>query len=162
LKAEVFSTDFVAGLTIFLMAIVIFESFYGNLESEIGNYKTRNDAQIMANRVADVLSTSPGYPQNWNSSNVKVIGLYDSGRFSLERFDQLKNINYNVAKTMMGLGFYNIYLEVTNSTGSMIGSYTYGSKEDENASQVFYVRRLGLVYFNGNITKAILNVGVWS
>jgi hypothetical protein len=162
LKAEVFSTDFIAGLTIFLMAVVIFESFYGNLDSEIGSYKVRNDAQTRANSVADILATSPGYPNNWNFANVETIGLYDSGFLSLDKFNQLMSVEYYTAKREMGVGGYEIYLEVTNSTGSILGNYKYGRPVGENASQVFFVKRLGLANYNGNVTKVILNVGVWS
>ena len=157
-----FSTDFVVGLTIFLMAIVVFESFYSNIDSGINNYKVRNDLQTKANSVADILATSPGYPNNWSNVTVKVIGLYDSGFLSLEKFSQLMKVEYYAAKSEMGVGGYEIYLEVTNSTGSVLGNYKYGHPVSENASQVFFVKRLGLANFNGNVTKVILNVGVWS
>jgi hypothetical protein len=158
----VFSTDFVVGLTIFLMAIVVFESFYGNLESGINNYKTRNDAQTKANSVADILATSPGYPNDWSNDTVEVIGLYDSGFLSLEKFSQLMKLEYYTAKRKMGVGGYEVWIEMQNISGSTLGSYKFGRPVDENASQIFSVKRLGLVNFNGNVTKAILNVGVWS
>ena len=39
MKAELFSSDFVMGLSLFLTAIVIFELFYSNLHAEINDYK---------------------------------------------------------------------------------------------------------------------------
>ena len=75
---------------------------------------------------------------------------------------ELQEIEYYTAKRMMGVGGYEIYIELKNKTGDVINGYTYGIKEGESANQVFYVKRLGLVDFNGNITKTILNLGVWS
>lgn len=107
--------------------------------------------------------TSTGDPEYWNSNNVKVLGFFNSGMINLTKFAQLKNIEYYTAKKIMGVGGYEIYIEITNETGSIInGTYWYGIKENENANQIFYVKRLGLIDFNGNVTKAILNVGVWS
>jgi len=162
LKAEVFSSDFVMGLAIFLIGMVMFEVFYGNLHSEINDYKIRDDIQAKVNSIADTLVTSTGYPEYWDNNTVKVIGLFSDGLINLTKFEELQKIEYYTAKRIMGVGGYEIYIEIRNKTEDVINGYTYGIKEGENANQVFYVKRLGLVDFNGNITKAILNIGVWS
>ena len=162
MKAELFSSDFVMALFLFLIAIVIFEIFYSNLYSEINDYKIRNDLQAKVNSVADVLITSSGDPLYWDNNTVKIIGLFDSGLINLTKFEELKKIEYYTAKRMMGVRNYEIYIELKNKTGDVINNYKYGNKEDESANQVFYVKRLGLIDLNGNVTKAILYVGVWS
>jgi len=162
LKAEIFSSDFVTGLSIFLIGMIIFEVFYGNLHAEISDYKIRDDIQAKVNSIADVLVSSTGYPEYWNNDTVKVIGFFNSGLINLTKFEELQEIEYYTAKRMMGVGGYEIYIELKNKTGDVINGYTYGIKEGESANQVFYVKRLGLVDFNGNITKTILNLGVWS
>ena len=162
MKAEVFSSDFIIGLFLFLIAIVMFEMFYTNLSAEIGDYKIRSDLHSKANSISETLVTSPGFPEDWNSSNVEIIGLFDSGLVNLTKFDRMKELEYYAMKNKLGLGGYNLYVHITNSTGSALNDYAYGIKEDGNAEQVFYVKRLCLINYSGNITKAILNVGVWS
>ncbi len=149
------------GLFIFLIGIVIFEVFYSNLYAEINDYGIRDDIQAKLNSIADFLATSTGYPEYWDNNTVKVIGLFNSGLINLTKFNELQKIEYHTVKKMMGAGSYEIYIEVQNETGDLINDYKYGTKEGENANQVFYVKRLGLIDWNGNVTKAILNVGVW-
>jgi len=162
LKAELFSSDFIMALFLFLIAIAIFEIFYINLQAEINDYGIRDDIQSKVNGLADVLVTSTGYPKYWDNNSVKVIGLFNSGLINLTKFEELKKIEYYTAKRMMGVRNYEIYIELKNKTGDVINNYKYGNKEDESANQVFYVKRLGLIDLNGNVTKAILYVGVWS
>ncbi len=149
-------------LFIFLIVMAISELFFSNLNAEINDYKTREDIQAKVNSIADVLLTSTGYPEYWNNDTVEIIGFFNSGLINLTKFDELKEIEYYTAKRIMGVGRYEIYIEIKNETGYLINDYKYGKKEDENSNQVFYVKRLGLVNFSGNTTKAILDVGVWS
>ena len=161
MKAELFSSDFVIGLFLFLIGIVIFEVFYYNLHTDINDYKVRDDLQSKVNSVADVLVTSTGSPEYWDNNTVKVIGLFNSGLINLTKFEELQKIEYYRAKRIMGIGGYDVYIEIRNETEDIIDGYSYGIKEGEDAEQVFYVKRLGLIDFNGNVTKVILNVGVW-
>ncbi|NIO44692.1 MAG: hypothetical protein GTN36_04025 [Candidatus Aenigmarchaeota archaeon] len=161
MKAEIFSSDFVLGLSLFLIGLVIFEVFYGSLHAEINDYKIRDDIQAKVNSIADVLVTSTGFPEYWNNDSVKVIGFFSDGLINLTKFEELQKIEYYTAKRIMGVGGYEIYIDIRNKTDDIIDGYSYGIEEDESSSQVFYVKRLCLVDFNGNTTKAILNVGVW-
>jgi hypothetical protein len=164
LKAEVFSADFIIGLSVFLIITVILGVFYINLQTDISDYKSRSDIQTKANNVADILITSSGDPEYWDSSNVNVIGFYDSGLLNLTKFEELKNIEYYTAKRLMGVGGYEIYIELENETGYVLKNdsitYSFG-KPIEDASQVSYMKRLGLTNLNGNITKTILGVAIW-
>jgi len=92
LKAELFSSDFTMALFLFLIAVVIFEIFYGNLHAEINDYKIRDDIQAKVNTIADVLVTSTGYPEYWNNDTVKVIGFFNSGLINLTKFEELQEI----------------------------------------------------------------------
>jgi hypothetical protein len=165
LKAELFSSDFIIGLSVFLIAITIFGLYYENLQTDIADYKIRNEMQNKAINIADLLVTSGGDPPYWNSTNVNVIGLYDEGLINLTKFEQLKNIEYYTAKRLLGVGGYEFYIELKNSTGSVLKNdgitYDFGTPNTESALQVFYVERYGLTNLNGNITKTVIGVVVW-
>ena len=165
MKAELFSSDFVIGLSIFLIAIGVFGIYYEGLQNDIADYATRNDMQTKAINIADLLVTSSGEPHGWNSTNVKIIGLYDAGLINLTKFAELKNIEYYNAKRLLGVGGYEIYIEIKNATGYVLKNdsltYNFGKEKSENALQAFYIERYELSNLNGNITKTIIGVVVW-
>ncbi len=165
MKAELFSSDFVIGLSIFLTAICIFGIFYTSLQNDIIDYEIRNEIQGKAINIADLLVTSSGDPKYWNSTNVNVLGLYDDGLINLTKFEELKNIDYYTAKRFLGVGGYDFYIELKNASSYVLTNgttvYEFGREKSSDASQTFYVERYGLTRLNGNITKTIIGVVVW-
>jgi len=165
LKAEIFSSDFIMAVTVFLIAISTFGIYYISLQSDVTNYKIRNEIQSKANNIANLLLTSSGEPRYWSSTNVKVIGLYDSGLINLTKFEELKKIEYYTAKKMLGIGGYEFYIELKNETGHVLKNdslvYNFGIEKSESTLQAFYVERYGLTDLNGNVTKTIIGVVVW-
>ena len=165
MRAELFSSDFVIGLSIFLAAICIFGIFYTGLQNDITDYKIRNEIQGKAINIADLLVTSSGDPEYWNSTNVNVLGLYDDGMINLTKFEELKNIDYFAVKRFLGVGGYDLYIELKNTSGYILTNgttvYEFGIEKSSDASQAFYVERYGLSRLNGNLTKTIIGVVVW-
>lgn len=117
--------------------------------------------------IGSLLATTSGYPQFWNSTNVQVIGLYDSGKFNLTKFEELKKIDYQTVKTMLGT-VYDFNITLKNATGNIIVkpsnpnfNYSYGIPIT-NSEQTILVKRLGVVNLEGNSTKVTLEVILWS
>jgi len=167
MKAELFSSDFMISIFVFLAAFLIITVYYQNLQSDVYENSNRNDMMSKAIKVASLLAESNGYPQYWNSTDVQVIGLYDSGKFNLTKFEYLKNdTSYQTAKTMLGTGVYNFFLSLKNTTGDIIEkpgtnyNYSYGMPI-VNAEQTVLVKRLGVVNLGGNSTKVTLEVILW-
>lgn len=166
MKAELFSSDFMISIFLFFSVLVIITFYYQNLQNDVYETSNRNDMYIKAIDVASLLATTSGYPHDWNSTTVKIIGLYDSGKFNLTKFEYLiNNTDYQTAKTMLGTGVYNFYISLKNITGNIIvksGNYNYSyGLYPSNAEQVVLVKRLGLVNLNGNATKVTLEVILW-
>jgi hypothetical protein len=164
LKAELFSTDFFISITIFLSIIIILGVYYENLQTDIFEYNVRNDMQTKAMNIADVLATTSGQPEFWNITNVKVIGLFDSGRFNTTKFEQLKNMNYGIVKSMMGIGSYELYVSLKNESGYIIESggttYSFGASLLD-VKEAMVIKRLGIAEFNSEVEKVIMEVIVW-
>lgn len=167
MKAELFSSDFIISILLFFTAITIITVYYQNLQSDVYEANTRNDMYSKAINIASLLAESGGYPHFWNSSNVKVIGLYDSGKFNLTKFEELKNMNYQTVKSMLGTGPYNVFISLKNVTGDIIEkpsmpsyNYSYGLNID-SAENVVLVKRLGIVNLEGNTTKVTMEVVLW-
>ena len=167
MRAELFSSDFMISMFIFLSALLIIVFYYQNLQTDVYETSNRNDMYSKAINLASLLAESSGYPQFWNSTNVEIIGLYDSGKFNLTKFGELKNIDYQTAKVLLGTGVYNFNITLKNTTGSIIEKpsnpnykYTYGL-DAANAEQTMLVKRLGVADLEGNATKIIMEVILW-
>lgn len=154
MKAELFSSDFMISIMIFLSVLIIVGSYYDNFQTDIYQYSIRNDMHAKLTNIADVLGTSSGEPKFWDSSNVKVVGLYDDGQFNLTKFSELKKINYGSAKILIGTGAYELYLVLKNETGSVIDSF---GLPIANAENVVSIKRLGLA----ENKKATMEVILW-
>jgi len=165
MKAELFSSDFVISILVFLCALVIISFYYQNLQSDVYESNIRNEMFSKATNMASLLATTSGYPKYWNNTSVKVIGLYDDGKFNLTKFEELKKINFNTAKTMLGTGPYKIYIALRNETDDVIEnqgiSYSYGIAP-VNAEQVVLVKRLGIVKIEETSIKTTMEVILWS
>lgn len=164
MKAELFSSDFFISILIFLTSLLIITFYYQNLQSDVYENNLRNDMYLKAINTGSLLATTSGYPNGWNRTNVKVPGLYDSGKFNLTKFEELKNIDYNQARILMGTGTYNIFISLKNETGGVIEKpgviYSYGTPI-VNAEQIVVVKRLGVVNLQGNATKVVMEVILW-
>jgi hypothetical protein len=170
MKAELFSSDFMISILLFLTVLTIITTYYQNLQSDVYEADIRNDMYSKAINVASLLATTSGYPQYWNSTNVQVIGLYDSGKFNLTKFEELKQIaqiDYQTVKTKLGTGAYNFHISLKDTTGDIIVkssdpifSYSCGL-DATNADQVVLVKRLGVVNLEGNATKVTMEVMLW-
>jgi len=80
-KAQVFVQDMIIALVLMSIMLFLFFSFYTNQ-----NMKGENIEQSLiseAKTISDYL-TSPGYPLNWNVSNVIRIGVADNNNVILE------------------------------------------------------------------------------
>ena len=165
MKAELFSTDFIISILLFLSVLVILGLYYENLQTDVYEQYIRNDMQRKAINVADVLATSSGSPQFWNSSNVKVIGLYDSGKFNLTKFRELvQYFDHETVKRMMGTGVYNLNINLKNETGSVIEIgeivYSFGLPLTDVKDAVA-IKRLGIADLETENKKVIMEVILW-
>ena len=164
MKAELFSTDFIISILLFLSIVIILGFYYGNLQNDIYQQYLRNDMQKKAINVADLLATSSGNPDGWDSTNVKVLGLYDNGKFNLTKFLELKKISHDTVRRMMGTGVYNLNISMKNETGSVIeiggDVYTFGLPLAD-VRNVISIKRLGIADVESENKKVILEVVIW-
>jgi hypothetical protein len=164
LRAELFSTDFIISILLFLSVLMILGFYYGNLQNDIYQQYMRNDMQKKAINVADLLATSSGNPDGWDATNVKVIGLYDKGKFNLTKFTELKKLSHETVKRMMGTGVYNLNISLKNETGSVVdiggNVYSFGLPLTDVINAIS-IKRLGIADVESENKKVILEVIIW-
>ena len=168
MQAELFSSDFLISFFIFLSAFIIIVAYYQNLQTDISEADARNNMYSTAINIASLLATTSGYPKYWDNNTVEVIGLYDSGRFNLTKFEELKNVSYSNATKMLGSGYYRLNISLKNVTGNIVQKpenptffYSYGTSPS-NAEQIVLVKRLGVINLGGNVTKIIMEIILWA
>ena len=164
MKAELFSTDFIISIILFISIIIVTGFYYNNLQSDIYQNYIRSDMQRKAISISDLLATSSGNPKYWDATNVNVLGLQDSGKINLTKFQELKKLDHNTVRNMLGTGVYNINITLKNETGSVINEggtvYTFGTPII-NAKNVVTIKRLGIADISTQIKKVIMEVILW-
>jgi hypothetical protein len=168
LQGELFSTDFVVSMLLFFTTMIIITTYYQNLQNDLYESNIRNDMYSRAISVSTLLAESSGYPQSWNSTNVRSIGLYDSGKFNLTKFEELKKMNYQSVKSMLGTGSYEFMIDLRNVSGSIIVkpsntsfNYSFGINPSNN-DQTIIIKRIGVVTLEGTPAKVTMEVILWS
>lgn len=126
-KGQVFLPDFVSSVVIFSFILFFFILGWNTLvESNFSG--ERQDIVLNAERSQKILLETEGYPSDWNSSNVVVPGLKDSGYINPQKFVYLKNTDESERNRMLKNAFYNLTLRQNGSIASFNGTaLTLGS-----------------------------------
>jgi hypothetical protein len=157
-KAQISGLDLILAIMLFSMAIILFSILWEVVQY---NVKTSADADVIAIQVANRLLDSPGYPYDWNATNVQLIGLSsERGVIDQAKFLNLINMlgngsssNYTKARELLDLGPYQLCISMTypNGTVTQGGNCNFG-----NTTSVSIIKRTALfgevVVHNNSIT----------
>ena len=73
------------------------------------------DAQVVSSYLA-----GPGYPLNWTTSNVVILGLTDgNGRIATSKLASLQDIQYSTARSLLNTK-YDFFIYFTDKTGCIV------------------------------------------
>ncbi|MCX6775822.1 MAG: VWA domain-containing protein [Candidatus Micrarchaeota archaeon] len=127
-KAQVSGLDLILALMLFLTVLVLFTVLWDMVHY---NVKSSANADLIAIEVANKLLNSPGYPYDWNATNVQVIGLSSErgviDQAKLENLLDLLNTSrpdfnerYDLVRELLGLGPYQLCINLTDEVGNPI------------------------------------------
>jgi len=122
-KAQAWGTDLIIAFVIFSLGIIFFYFYSFNYSNE-----TEEKLELLiyeGNFIADSI-LSPGYPDQWQESNVIEIGITTNGKINqtkLNTFYELTQNNYEKTKSIFGTRYdYYFFMETPiNSTLEGIG-----------------------------------------
>ena len=164
MKGQIWYLDYLIGTTLFLVLTLLVFSFYK------GSIYTDNGLYIESSKVAETLMTT-GIPEEWNESNVVIIGLSDgSNVFSLEKISSFLNISrdYEASKFRLGITKdYIIYFEnksnsIINLTNqSYIGKYAVTDLDTENVKDIISFVRYGVLRVNNTAEIIAMKIVVF-
>lgn len=116
-KAQIWYTDFMIGILIFVIVIFIYYEYANNLSQDPSGITS--DLMMEAKAISSSLITQ-GFPVNWNQSNVIIIGLTDGNqRLVQEKLDMFADMDYGSTKTKFRIP-YDYYFYLEDVDGSII------------------------------------------
>ena len=133
-KGQIFSFDFLIACSIFILILAVLVSHIGYNAIQLKELKEKHELTKSGYKLSEIFFME-GYPKDWNSSNVKIIGLQTDNRIDWNKLKELENFGYQKSLILLGLNYdYNL----------TIGNYTFG-KNPENASSAFRINRVGIL-----------------
>ena len=155
-KGQIFSTDFIIGCTVFILAVAILLVYWKYTSNKINETSIINDMTEKAYLISEIWFRE-GIPKYWSPSDVIDIGLSNDHRFNETKMDSLNDplLGYQNVSKMIGAETYDYRLVVINSTDNVL--YTFGSNPT-NPDNLIKIKRVGIL--DGNIVT--VEVMVWS
>lgn len=165
-KGQVSSPDFAASLALFLVIVVVSAMLWNATVLKYSQFRDNRFMQDKAFSVTDALIRTEGYPRDWNRSNVKLVGLSEGESHVLDpgKLIEFKSVANDTAKQSWGIGGYNYYVRITNSSG---GIYVLDGTELEYGTlpagekDLVPIKRIVLVNDSGTVERATLTFMIW-
>lgn len=153
-KSQTVSIDLFMAVFVFIILLILIISSWNIYQVKIVERMAYEDIMVNAFQIADLLVKSRGYPLEWNSTNVEVIGLAASDRIiSSEKLNSFFNISYSSSKELLNIERYDFYFQVKHINGTAADSYGLESNGTYSVSAKRYV-----LYEN---EKAIIDFKLW-
>ncbi len=159
-RGQIFSTDLLFALAIFLFTLTFSIVFSAQLALRVENIESFNHQQDLARNALQGLVLHPGKPANWHKlgglAAVDSLGLANSRNvLSPAKVQGLVDLNsaYPAMKTVLGLARYDFEFTLQDLNGTTIARM--GTSPDVNSNTVL-VRRLAS--YNGRHVLARMRV----
>jgi len=153
-RGQVESYDIVVALVLFMFIFVTLRGIWiGNLnslESEQRNVEMRLKADQAVNSIIRIR----GFPENWDSENVELIGLAEKKNvLKEESLQEFAAIEYGTAKELLKLGGYDFNFTLHAKDTS--NNFAAGMPVDNNSSIVSLKR---IVKYKGAEASVVFKV----
>lgn len=123
-KAQIGVLDFFMAFFIFVTLIITSVLIWNQYNIKLNSNLEYNDMMIKAFQISDGLVKNPGSPTNWNTTNVKIIGLATEDRkLSSDKVNKFINISENEVEGIFKTYLYNFSFKLKTIDGDPILSY---------------------------------------
>lgn len=156
MKGEIFSSDLVISIVVFITTLLILGIYLTNTEYSISESYEIKNIEETSYEIANQLATNPGYPSSWTPNNFEIIGLYDEPYINFTKFLYMKQIGYDDVKKSLGLKEHELFIELWNKNGKID---IFG--KEPNGSLVISTERFGISLINNTVQKIKLKVILW-
>ncbi len=154
-KAQIWYTDFMMGILIFVIVIFIYYGFAYTLNQDPSDIIS--DLIMEAKAISSSLVTG-GAPADWNQSSVEIIGLTDGDqRLMQEKLDMFADMGYHETKTKLRTPYdYYFYLEDVEGNIIPINGEQGIGLEANNSDNLVSITRV--VVYDSKLTSMVVHV----
>jgi len=111
--------DYMASLVIFGAILAIFLSTWSSVLSQQTGFEDQEKMYMTGKHTTNFLVSTPGYPEDWNSSTVQIPGFASSDNVLQEgKIDEFQGISYEKQRRLLQAPDF--YLELRNSNNSQV------------------------------------------
>lgn len=158
-KAQTLTADYMSGITVFAVVILISISVWNVAEGKKNWSYDIDRMQRKAMYAADTLLKSEGLPSGWTPANVDEIGIAESDHvINGSLVDNMLLVNYDKARSAFGLEIYEFYINITNYTGGQIAGY---GMPPQNVRDLAAIQRMALFQNQSPPVRAVITFYVW-
>lgn len=121
-RGQIISIEILLTLLLFMTLFFIFQARINQMFFD-SQQNMHYRAYLLAFQTSQLLSSSPGSPNAWNSSNVKYVGLAKYRNvLDYEKTKRFFNeMDYNESnREKLSAGFYNVYVVLKNASDNSI------------------------------------------
>lgn len=161
-KGQTFMPDYMGSLLVFGIILTIFLSSWNSVLNDQTEFKQEEDMRFQGTYTTTFLVSTPGYPNDWNSSNVMIPGFARPDHvLQSEKLEEFRDISYERQSRLLKAEEY--YLKIYNETGiiSSGGQKLEYGKNYSDASTVVPFTRTVQVNLSGRMETAKLRYVVW-
>jgi len=112
-KGQVWSLDFAASVVIFFSVVVMILFSWNYTSAKHTEQMIFNEMESMSVGISDSLIRTKGYPEEWNKTNVQIIGLaQEENILNQTKILYFVNMSYDNSRATMDILNYNFYLGI--------------------------------------------------
>lgn len=112
------SFDLASAILVFLfMLFFLFSSWSTNVDNW-NKWQRTAELEQRSQAVAKVLTESPGFPRDWNSTDINVVGLaLQSNVLSSQKIAAFVVMDYNTARQKLNIMAFDFWVEIVADNG---------------------------------------------
>ncbi len=154
-KAQIWYTDFMIGLLVFVVVIFIYYGYAHSISQDPGDITF--DLLMDAKAISGSLITK-GSPNEWNKTNVDIVGLTNGNqRIVQEKLDMFSNMTYGYTKTKLKTPYdFYFYLEELEGNSININGKEGIGMETDSADNIVSLTRV--VIYDSRLVNMVVQV----
>ncbi|MFB6182705.1 MAG: hypothetical protein ABEI78_01440 [Candidatus Nanohaloarchaea archaeon] len=164
-NGQVFEPDFVASLALFLIIIGVFMSQWNTIMKSKTQLNQVKEIRENAERTTTLLASTPGYPNDWDKNNVKVVipGFTNKNGYVISsKLAEFHKLTYKNQTDL--LQAQNFYLKITHGGEPLTinGKKTIYCKKSSDPETLIPIERDILINQSGTIKTGKLIYRVYT
>ncbi len=120
MTGQIWSLDFMSSVTVFFFILIVLFFTWDYATYQSTDQMIFNEMENRALTTADMIIRSRGFPEDWNESNVQVLGLAEEENIlNQTKILTFVGMDYDVTRQIFGIPSFHYHFRITNLNGSI-------------------------------------------